>query len=449
MKILSEVKNPASYSGRELNVYIKKWKKEKVKVALAYPDIYSIGMSSLGFRILYGLLNEREDCICERFFSPLEDMEEILKKRNIPLFTIETKTPVRDFDIVGFSVSSELNYTNVLNLLNLSKIPILSSERKNCSIIIAGGNSAFNPFPLIPFIDVFVIGEGEEVILEIINVFKELAGEKREKILKQISEIKGVFVPSFPKEKIKKRVVSDFENSFFPTKYLIPLTDIIHDRISVEIMRGCYKNCKFCQAGSCWKPVRKKSPEKILEISKETFKNTGYEEISLLSFSAGDHPEIEKIISLLISEFKDKRVSISFPSLRIDTFSFELANKIKEIKKTSLTFAPETSERLRFKMGKYIKDEKLIQLCEKARKGGWKHIKLYFMIGLPGETEKDIYEIVDLIKEVSKIIVVKSSFNTFIPKPHAPFERERFISRQEYLIHLFPNRTLLLKEKDL
>ncbi len=432
MKILSEVRNPASYSGREINVYIKKWEKEKVKVAIAYPDVYSVGMSSLGFRILYGLLNERDDCICERFFAPLEDMEEILKKRNIPLFTLETKTPVRDFDIVGFSISSELNYTNVLNLLNLSKIPVFSSERKNCPIVIGGGNSVFNPFPLTPFIDVFVIGEGEEIILEIIDVFKELREEKREKILKQISKIEGVFVPSFPEEKIKKRVVSDFENSFFPARYIVPLTDIIHDRISVEIMRGCYKNCKFCQAGSCWKPVRKRSPEKILEISKETFKNTGYEEISLLSFSAGDHPDIEKIISLLVSEFKNKRVSISFPSLRIDTFSFELANKIREIKKTSLTFAPETSERLRFKMGKYIKDEELIQLCEKARKSGWKHIKLYFMIGLPGEKEEDISEIVNLIKEISKIIIVKSSFNTFIPKPHTFFERERFISRQEY-----------------
>jgi len=432
-QLLSKVRNPASYLGKEINVYIKKWEKEKVKIALSYPDIYSIGMSSLGLRILYGMLNERDDCICERFFAPLLDMEEILRKENIPLFTLETKTPVTDFDIVGFSLSSELNYTNVLNLLDISKIPIFSKERGNNEpIIIAGGNSVFNPFPLIPFIDVFVIGEGEEVMGKIVETYRELRGEKREKILKCLSEIQGVFVPMFPKNNIKKASVFDFENSYFPKKYLVPLTDIIHDRISLEIMRGCYRNCKFCQAGKCWKPVRKRSPEKILEIAKETFEKTGYEEISLLSFSAGDHPEIEKIINLLVEEFKKKNVSISFPSLRLDTFTFQLASKIKEIKKSSLTFAPETSENLRNKIGKEMENTKLFELCQEARESGWRHIKLYFMIGLPDETEKDISEIVNLINDISKIIKVNVSFNTFIPKPHTEFEKEKFISLDEY-----------------
>lgn len=432
-KLLLLVKNPASYAGREINVYIKKWEKGKVKIALSYPDVYSIGMSSLGLQILYGLLNERDDCICERFFAPLSDMEEILKKEKIPLFTLETKMPVRDFDIVGFSISSELNYTNVLNLLYLAHIPLFSKDRRNKDpLVIAGGNSSFNPFPLSPFIDAFVVGEGEEVAGEIVETFKEFKGKGRGVILEKMAQIEGVFVPSFPSEKIRKRVVVDFENSFFPEKYIVPLTEVIHDRISIEIMRGCYRNCKFCQAGSCWKPVRKKSPEKILEISKKTFENTGYEEISLLSFSAGDHPEIEKIVDLLVGEFKNKRVSISFPSLRIDTFSFQLAARIKEIKKSSLTFAPETSERLRFKIGKNIRDEELLNLSRQAREAGWKHIKLYFMIGLPDEMFQDIVDIVKLIQEISRIIAVKSSFNTFIPKPHTPFERERFISMEEY-----------------
>jgi len=431
--LLPIVRDPASYLGREINVYIKSFEKEKVKFALSYPDIYSVGMSSLGLRILYGILNERDDCICERFFVPLSDMEEVIIKENIPLFTLETKSPVKNFDIVGFSISSELNYTNLINLLNLCKIPIFSNQRdEKDPIIIAGGNSVFNPFPISPFIDAFVIGEGEEVIGEIIDIYKNLRGEKRYKILEQFSEIDGIFVPIFKKNTIKKRVIKDFENSFFPTRYLVPLTEIIHDRIAVEIMRGCYRNCKFCQAGKCWKPVRKKSPEKILEISKEAFKSSGYEEISLLSFSAGDHPEIEKIINLLVEEFKNKRVSISFPSLRIDTFSFELASKIKEIKKTSLTFAPETSERLREKIGKEIKDIELVNLCKKARENGWNYVKLYFMIGLPEEDKNDILDIVKLINEISKIISINVSFNTFIPKPHTEFQRERFISRNEY-----------------
>lgn len=429
-KLLPFVKNPARYLGKEINVCIKK--NNNVKIALGYPDIYEIGMSSLGLRILYGILNDRNDCVCERFFSPWIDFEELMKKENIPLFSLETKTPLSSFDAIGISLSSELNYTNFLNILSLSNIPIFSNQRNNNHpIVIVGGNSAFNPLPLLPFVDVFVIGEGEEVINEIIEIVKENR-RNRYKILESLNKIESVFVPIFKKEKIKKAFVKNFNDSYFPTRYIVPLTNIIHDRISIEIMRGCSFGCKFCQAGSCWRPVRIKKVDRIIEIAKETYKNTGYEEISLLSFSAGDHPEIELLITKLVEEFKNKKVSISFPSLRIDTFSFQLALKIKEIKKTNLTFAPETSERLRKKIGKEISDKELINLVLQAKNNNYRHIKLYFMIGLPEEDGKDIEDIVKLINEISKIIFAHVSFNTFIPKPHTSYQGERFITKEEY-----------------
>lgn len=432
LKILPNVENPQRYLGREINVYRKNFFESKVRFALCYPDLYEIGMSSLGFRIIYGLLNEMEDVVCERFFAPYHDMESIMIKEKIPLFTLESKIPVKDFDFVGFSISSELNYTNFINLLHLSQIPIFAKERDDgVPIVIVGGNCAFNPFPLFPFVDLFIIGEGEEVIKEIVEVFKDIKGRPRAEILEELSNIEGVLTPLKIK-KVKKRIVKNLDESFFPVRWVVPLTEIIHDRITLEIMRGCVQRCKFCQAGACWKPVRIRSPERILQLAKSCYKNSGYEEISLLSFSSGDHPQIEKIVDLLLKEFGDKKVSISFPSLRIDTFSFELANKIKMIRKTGLTFAPESSERLRMFMGKNIKDEEIISLSKKARDAGWRQIKLYFMIGLPGENDGDIDEITRLIIEISRIITVKASFNTFIPKPHTPLEKERFITKDEF-----------------
>lgn len=429
-KILFKVKKPARYLGKEINVCIKK--KGEIKVAIGFPDVYEVGMSSLGLRILYGILNERDDCICERFFSPWIDFEEFMKKENIPLFSLETKKPLSSFDIVGVSLSSELNFTNFLNILSLSNIPIFSKDRnEKHPIILVGGNSAFNPLPLVPFVDAFFVGECEEVINEIIDIVKENKG-KREKILEGLNRVDSIFVPIFKKEKVKKSFVKNFNDAYFPTEYLVPLTEIIHDRISIEIMRGCGFGCKFCQAGSCWKPVRKRSVEKIIELAKQTYKNTGYEEISLLSFSAGDHPEIEKIIEKLVEEFKGKKVSISFPSLRIDTFSFQLALKIKEIKRTNLTFAPETGNNLRKRIGKDIEDNDIINLAIRAKENNYRHIKLYFMIGLPEERENDIEDIVKLINEISKIISVNCSFNTFIPKPHTFYQGERFIKKEEY-----------------
>ena len=441
LSLLPSVSVPSRYTGKEINVTLKDFDSCKVKIALCYPDLYELGMSSLGVRILYGLLNEDKDTLCERVFSPATDMEDVLKRNKLPLFSLESKNPLKEFDMISVSISSELNYTNILNILALADIPFFSSERKDKDpIIIAGGNCTFNFRPLEPFIDCFVLGEGEEVILEIVEIFKELKSGGREKILSALSFIEGVYVPAFPKTTVK-RFVKDLDKAYVPLKWIVPLTEIVHDRISVEIMRGCGQGCFFCQAGKCWRPVRRRSPEKIVEIAKETYKNTGYEEISLLSFSSGDHPLIDEIVDKLLNEFRDKKVNISFPSVRIDTFSFELATKIKEIKKTGLTFAPETGESLRIKIGKNIKDSELISLVQKARDGGWKQTKLYFMVGLPNEEDSDILEIAKLINDISRIIGVKASFNTFIPKPHTVFERERFISEDEY----FYKKSLIVK----
>lgn len=431
LDILPYVQVPSRYTGEEINAYHKS--EAGINIALCYPDIYEIGMSSLGVRIIYGLLNEMEGVACERVFAPAPDMEKLLREKGMPLFSLESGSPVKDFDILGFSLSSELNYTNILNILDLAGIPLFSKDRKGgAPLVIAGGNSVFNFTPLKPFIDVFIVGEGEEIIAEIAKISMERKGMGREDILEAVSGLEGVYVPFLPKSSVRKCFVQNFDGSFFPSRWLVPLTEIVHDRISLEIMRGCGQGCFFCQAGSCWKPVRTRSPRNLLDIAIQAYQFTGYEEISLLSFSSGDHPQIEDIVELLLSEFREKKVTLSFPSVRIDTFSFELAGRIRDIKKTGLTFAPETSERLRNRVGKKIKDEELAKLVDQARKNGWKQIKLYFMLGLPGEMEEDLRDIVRLINELSGIITIKAAFNTFIPKPHTLFERERFISRAEH-----------------
>ncbi len=447
--ILLSVQKPFAYLGNEINSIHKEFSKQDVKIALGYPDVYEIGMSNLGIRILYGTINNIQGVVCERFFSPLPDMSNIMRQKNLPLFSLESKEPLKNFDIIGFSISSELNYTNILEILSLSGIPIFSSERSNEDpIVIAGGSCSFSPEGLSKFIDLWVIGEAEEVIIELLNMYKQIKGLTRYKILEELSKIKGIYIPYFYNENnvgkivpvsekfpsvIEKRTVKSLENAFFPTRWMVPLSEITHDRISLEIMRGCPNNCFFCQGGSCWKPVRKRSVEKIISLARQTYKNTGYEEISLLSFSSGDHPDIEEIMKTLLEEFSEKKVAISFPSLRIDSFSFDLANRFSDIRRTGLTFAPETGEKLRRIIGKPIEDEKLIQLASEAKKNYWRQLKLYFILGLPGETEQTIEEIATLIERLSKIISIKASFSIFIPKPHTPFQWEKFPERNEIL----------------
>ncbi len=441
-EIIKNIQKPITYLNGEINSFHPDTENSEIKFALGYPDLYEIGMSNLGIRILYQILNGIKGVACERFFAPGSDLEDILRKADASLFTLESRKPLKDFDIVGFSLSSELNYTNFVNLLSLSKIPVHSDERCDSDpIILAGGNCSFHPEPLSSFVDLWIVGEAEEAVVELIEAYKNLKGLKRFDIIKSLAEIKGVYAPMFYSVQaddtlkpvsaripniIERRIVADFENSVFPTKWIVPSCDIIHDRISLEIMRGCPQNCLFCQGGFCWKPVRKKSAEKLIELGLETYNNTGYEEISLLSFSASDHPEIEKIVMGLVEKTSGFNVAISFPSLRIDSFSFHLADRISQVKRTGLTFAPETGQSLRKYIGKNISDDRLLDLAKEAKKAGWRQLKLYFMIGLPCEEEKTISEIENLINEISRIIFVKCSFNTFIPKPHTPFQWEKF-----------------------
>ncbi|MCM8815928.1 MAG: TIGR03960 family B12-binding radical SAM protein [Candidatus Omnitrophica bacterium] len=447
-QVLYHIKKPITYLNNEINSYHPDTDNASVKIALGYPDVYEVGMSNLGIRILYYILNNIDGVACERFFAPGADFEEILKKSGTLLFTLESKKPLKDFDFVGFSISSELNYTNVLNLLALARIPIFSSDRRESDpLVIAGGNCSFHPEVLANVVDIWIIGEAEEVIVELVEYYKGIKGLKRSEVLKCLAGIRGVYVPSFYQifadesvqpiiscapGQIERRTVKDFENATFPTKWIVPLCEIIHDRVSVEIMRGCPQSCLFCQGGFCWKPVRKRSADKIVELCLDVYRNTGYEEISLLSFSAADHPEIEKIVVELTKRFKDTNVAISFPSLRIDSFSFHLASRIGQVRKTGLTFAPETGETLRKYIGKPISDDKLLNLAELAKKSGWRQLKLYFILGLPGETDQTIFEIENLLKKISKIISVKCSFNVFIPKPHTPFQWEKFPDFEKY-----------------
>jgi len=447
-KIPPRIRKPSTYLGNEINAFRKNLNNCNVTFALGYPDIYEVGMSNLGIRILYDILNGLPDVGCDRFFAPGADMEEYLRSAGLPLFALESKRPLRCFDFVGFSISSELNYTNFLNLLDLARIPLRSQQRaEKDPFVVAGGNCAFQPEPLADFVDIWVVGEAEESIVELVNVFRSMKGAPRAEMLFYFQQIPGVYVPSLyvagkdgavrPANgqipgRIEKRVMKDFESACFPVRWLVPQCDIVHDRISLEIMRGCPQLCLFCQGGFCWKPVRKRSAEKVLELADKTYRNTGYEEISLLSFSSGDHPEIEKIVDGLCRMFAGKNVAISFPSLRIDSFSFELASRISAVRRTGLTFAPETGETLRARIGKPITDEEVLVLALKARRAQWRQLKLYFILGLPGETHETVLEIAELVESIARIISVRCSFNIFIPKPHTPFELDGFSSKQEY-----------------
>lgn len=458
-ELLLQVQKPARYIGHEWNMVKKEWTDDKVKVLLAFPEVYEVGMSYLGLKILYGILNKRDDCLCERAFSPWPDFEEILKKNNMKLFSLESRTALRDFDIIGISLAYELNYTNCLNLLDLGGVPVRSSERsEDDPIVIAGGPACYNPEPMSEFIDLFVIGDGEEVINEIVDLYKTMVyGEERtvgrKELLRELARIPGVYVPSLyeaayngdgtiksflPKEKelpqrIQKRVVKDLDSSFYPTDQLVPYIQIVHDRIMLEIMRGCKHACRFCQAGTTYRPRRERSKDTVVRIAREAYSKTGYEEITLLSLSSGDHSHIKEIIDELNSEFKGKDVSISVPSLRIEDSLNKLPALIAHVKKSGLTFAPEAgSECLRKVISKNIDIEKLMGALRESYKSGWRKVKLYFMIGLPTEKEDDLKSIAELLYKVSNLkreidgkdAQVTASINAFVPKPHTPFQWE-------------------------
>lgn len=461
------VQKPCRYSGGEMGSVIKNKEKVDVRFAFCFPDTYEIGMSHLGMKILYGLFNERDDIWCERVFAPWIDFEEVMRKNNIPLFAIESRDPVSEFDFIGFTLQYELSYTNVLNMLELANVPLLSAERKSLTpLVVAGGPCACNPEPLADFVDIFFLGEGEEVDLEVIDLYKKYKAEGRtdkQEFLKLASQIDGVYVPSLydveydaegkisayiPKEGapkvVHKRIMTDMDKSYYPKNVPVPFTEIVHDRAVMEIFRGCIRGCRFCQAGFIYRPVREKSADVINAQAKALCENTGYEEMSLSSLSTSDYTEIQPLLQQMIEWTEKEKISLSLPSLRIDNFSPELLEKMKMIRKSGLTFAPEAgTQRLRDVINKNITEKDILSTCETAFAGGYTAVKLYFMIGLPTETDDDIrgiaelgQKIVDLYYKIpnrpkGKGVNVSISVSTFVPKPFTPFQFCAQITEEE------------------
>ncbi|MCX5711506.1 MAG: TIGR03960 family B12-binding radical SAM protein [Candidatus Omnitrophica bacterium] len=457
-ELFSQVMKPGRYIGAEWHLPKKDFNGSSVKFALCFPDLYEVGMSNIGIRIIYGLLNKEPDVVCERFFSLAQDAENILRSAKREIFSLESKRPLREFDIAGFSLGYELSYTNVLNILDLGGVPLLSKDRSNSDpIVIAGGPASINPEPMHEFFDLFVIGEAEEVILEIIAAFRPLKAQLkqgkiiREEVLLQLSRIEGVYVPLFydaaygpdlslvnfspnrqgVPQKINKRFIADLDLSYYPVEWLVPYIQIIHDRISVEIMRGCPNKCRFCQAHNQYSPLRFRKKENVLKLAEALYKNTGYEDISLAGLSVTDYPCIAELLVSLISEFKPKGVGVSLPSIKPKDMVGNMSELIATIKKTGLTFAPEAAtKRLRNILNKDFSEDDFNNAAQAAFKAGYQHLKLYFMIGLPSERQEDldaIFEFSNNLSMLRKSIAQRSaqiniSINTLIPKPHTPFQ---------------------------
>jgi radical SAM family uncharacterized protein len=454
--ILYKVSKPARYIGGEFNSYNKDINKVDIRYAFCFPDVYEVGMSHLGTKILYHVLNEREDTFCERVFAPWPDMEKLMRENNIEIYGLESKDSIRNFDFLGFTLQYEMSYTNILNILDLGKIPIRASQRgEEYPIVMCGGPCAYNPEPLYDIADFFVIGEGEEIINEILDVFKLYKGKSKKEFLKAVSKIEGIYVPSFyevsynedgtikkfqpiyndiPK-KIKKRIITNLDDSIYPDKLIVPYIEIVHDRIMLETFRGCTRGCRFCQAGMIYRPVREKTTSKLIKQTEELINKTGYEEVSLTSLSICDYSDIENLVASMIMKYKDKNVGISLPSLRIDSFSVDLIKEIQKVRKTGLTFAPEAgSQKMRNVINKGVSEEDLIRSVKSAFESGWSTIKLYFMIGLPYETIDDVIGIADLANKVcdeyfkipknirNKGLKVTVSTSIFVPKPFTPFQ---------------------------
>ena len=471
-RILPQVQKPARYVGGEYNQIVKDKKDVDVRVAFCFPDTYEIGMSNIGMRILYGLMNEMPGVWCERVFAPWGDMEAEMRKHAIPLYALESHDPVKAFDLIAFTIGYEMSYTNILNMLELSCVPLLAREREGLeNIVFAGGVCAVNPEPLADFIDFFSLGEGEEITKEIIDCYRQAKkdGCTKQEFLLRMSKIDGVYVPSFyehtynedgtlaaitPKNgapaRVRKRIMQDMDKSYFPTKTIVPSTEIVHDRTNLEIFRGCIRGCRFCQAGFCYRPVRAKSVDTLCRQAIESLEDSGNSEMTLASLSTSDYRKLPELADKLLDYCEPRKINLSLPSLRADNFSRDLMLRVQKVRKSGLTFAPEAgSQRLRDAINKNVTEHEILETCATAFSGGWNSVKLYFMLGLPTETDEDVAAIAELVNKIvycwrqnatnkKRRLSINLATAFFVPKPFTPFQWEKQTSPEEYLrrVHL-------------
>ena len=477
-EILMKIDKPARYIGNELNSVCKNKDEVSIRFAMCFPDVYEIGMSHLGIQILYDMFNRRDDVYCERVYSPWMDLDPIMREKKIPLFAVESQDPIKKFDFLGITIQYEMCYTNILQVLELSQIPLHAEDRtEEDPIVIGGGPCTYNPEPIAPFFDLFYMGEGEVVYFDLIDRYKEIKarGGSRKEFLEQAAQIPGIYVPGFydvtykedgtieamtpnnphAPQTVSKQLVMDMSDTWYPEKPVVPYLRATQDRVVLEIMRGCIRGCRFCQAGMVYRPVRERSLEELKRLARTMLKSTGHEEISLSSLSSSDYTKLEGIVNFLIDEFDGKGVNVSLPSLRIDAFSLDVMSKVQDVKKSSLTFAPEAgSQRLRNVINKGLTEENILNGSAEAFKGGWNRVKLYFMLGLPTETVEDMQGIAELSEKVAEVyydtvpkeqrhgkVQVTASTSFFVPKPFTPFQwapmctKEQFLERASIVNH--------------